>query len=90
MKLICQVYRSPHKPEMYLYVEKSRGYEDVPPALLAQFGEPEALMVLLITPQKKLARANAVEVLAQIEELGFYLQMPPTSAELLLREGNES
>lgn len=89
MKLICQVYRSSRKPEMFLYVEKSRGYEDVPPALLAQFGEPEALMVLLITPQKKLARANAVEVLAQIEELGFYLQMPPTSAELLLREGNE-
>ena len=49
----------------------------------------EELMVLLITPQKKLARANAVEVLAQIEALGFYLQMPPTSAELLLREGNE-
>jgi uncharacterized protein YcgL (UPF0745 family) len=89
VKLICQVFRSPHKPEMYLYVEKSRGCEDVPAALLAQFGEPEALMVLLITPEKKLARASAVEVLAQIEKLGFYLQMPPTSAELLVREGND-
>lgn len=89
MKLICEIFRSPRKPEMYLYVEKSRGYEDVPPALLAQFGEPQALMVLVITPEKKLARANAVDVLAQIKELGFYLQMPPTSAELLVREGNE-
>ena len=89
MKTICQLYRSPRKDEMYLYVDKARGLEDVPEALLAQFGEPEELMVLVLTPEKKLARANAGEVLKQIAEQGFYLQMPPTTAELLRRDGND-
>jgi uncharacterized protein len=88
MKLLCQVYRSPRKPEMYLYVDKARGLEDVPEALLAQFGEPEERMVLVLTPEKKLARASTADVLDQIKTKGFYLQMPPTSAELLKRDGN--
>lgn len=90
MKIICQVYRSSRKEEMYLYVEKSRGLEDVPEVLLSKFGEPEELMVLVLTPQKKLARANVAEVIAEIAANGFYLQMPPTSAELLRRDGNEA
>ena len=89
MKIICQIYRSPRKQEMYLYVEKSRGLVDVPEALLRQFGETEERMVLLLTPQKKLARANTAEVMRQISDTGYYLQMPPTSAELLKRDGNE-
>jgi uncharacterized protein YcgL (UPF0745 family) len=90
MKIICQVYRSSRKEEMYLYVEKSRGLEDVPEVLLSKFGELEELMVLVLTPQKKLARAKVAEVMAEIAENGFYLQMPPTSAELLRRDGNEA
>ena len=89
MKVICQVYRSSRKEEMYLYVEKSRGLEDIPEALLARFGQPEALMVIVLTPGKKLARANATEVMAEMAENGFYLQMPPTPADLLRRDGNE-
>jgi uncharacterized protein YcgL (UPF0745 family) len=33
---------------------------------------------LVITPDKKLARAIAKDVLAAIESQGFYLQMPPS------------
>ncbi len=89
MKIICQIYRSPRKQEMYLYVEKSRGLVDVPEVLLKQFGEPEARMVLVLTTEKKLARANSAEVMQQITDSGYYLQMPPTTAELLKRDGNE-
>ena len=88
MKLLCQVYASSRKDETYLYVEKSRGLEDVPAPLLAQFGEPRKCMVLLLTLDKKLARADTAEVLAQIAAQGFYLQMPPTYAQLLERDGN--
>jgi uncharacterized protein YcgL (UPF0745 family) len=90
MKLICQVFKSPRKQEMYLFVEKSRGLEQVPEALLASFGEPEERMVLVLTPDKKLARANTAEVLDEIVNRGFYLQLPPTPAQLLKRDGNES
>jgi uncharacterized protein len=89
MKIICQVYRSPRKEEMYLYVEKEKGLEDVPEPLLARFGEPEPVMVVLLSPDKKLARANVTEVIEKITEEGFYLQMPPTHAQLLHRDGNE-
>jgi len=86
-RIHCQIYRSSRKPETYLYVEKSRGLEDVPEALMQQFGEPEEVMSLLLDVERRLARADAVEVLQLIAEQGFYLQMPPTAAELLRRDG---
>jgi uncharacterized protein YcgL (UPF0745 family) len=88
MKLICQVFKSSRKPEMYLYVDKARGLVDVPEVLMTQFGEPQAVMTLVLDSQRKLARANTVEVLADIAEKGFYLQMPPTAGELLRRDGS--
>ena len=87
MKVLCQVFRSSRKQEMYLYVEKARGLVDVPESLMTQFGEPEEVMTLLLDEDRKLARADAKEVLANIADQGFYLQMPPTAAELLRREG---
>ena len=83
MRLVCQVFRSSRKQEMYLYVDKSRG---LPDALMAQFGEATPVMVLLLTPEKVLARANVAVVLADIKAQGFYLQMPPTAAELFARD----
>ena len=88
MRRLCQVYRSPRKEEMYLYVDKANGLQDVPEALLDQFGEPEEVMIILLDPARELARADVSEVLEKIEQQGFYLQMPPTAAELLKRDGN--
>lgn len=34
-------------------------------------------MVLVLTPEKKLARASVEKVIESIENQGFYLQMPP-------------
>lgn len=86
-RIHCQIYRSSRKPETYLYVEKSRGLEDVPEALMQQFGEPQEVMSLLLDKERRLARADAAEVLQLIAQQGFYLQMPPTAAELLRRDG---
>lgn len=86
MSLLCQVYRSSRKQEMYLYVDKAHGLQNVPDTLLAQFGVPAPVMLLHLTPQHKLARADAALVLASIETQGFYLQMPPTTAELRVRD----
>ncbi|MDG2048016.1 MAG: YcgL domain-containing protein [Halioglobus sp.] len=86
MRLVCQVFKSSRKQEMYLYVDKSRGLQDVPDILMAQFGEPLPVMTLLLTPEKTLARADVAVVLAEIKAQGFYLQMPPTAAELFARD----
>lgn len=77
MKRICAVFKSPKKDEMYLYVDKKEGLERVPEELLGHFGEPIEVMTLLITAEKKLARAEGSKVLDAIESQGFYLQMPP-------------
>ena len=87
MQLICEIFRSSRKEEMYLYVDRSRGLADVPEVLMKQFGEPESVMTLVLTPDRKLARVDVAEVLAAIEQQGFFLQMPPTAAELLRRDG---
>ncbi|MCL4106591.1 UNVERIFIED_CONTAM: hypothetical protein GTU68_009725 [Idotea baltica] len=85
--MLCQVFKSKRNPEMYLYVDKSVGLTDVPAPLLKRFGDAEPLMVVLLGEGKKLARANPVQVVQEITDNGFYLQMPPTTAELLRREG---
>ncbi len=78
MKRLCEVFRSPRREGMYLYVDKQQGIAELPEALLTTFGTPESVMTLLLTPDRKLARADAATVLDAIEQNGFYLQMPPT------------
>lgn len=77
MKTLCDIYRSPRRAEMYLYVSKSEGMARVPQALLELFGRPQHLATLLLTPEKRLARAEVQKVLHYINERGYYLQMPP-------------
>lgn len=79
MKKICTIYRSPKKEGMYLYVEKSDDLSRVPDALLKQFGSPQQAMTLLIDADRELSRADAKQVLEDIEGKGFYLQMPPAT-----------
>ncbi len=84
---ICEVFRSPRREGMYLYVDKAEGLARVPEHLRQVFGEPESALVLHLKPERKLARADAADVLAALEEPGFYLQMPPVpEAEATARE----
>ena len=83
-KLLCEVFKSSRKDEMYLYVDKRDGLAEVPPALLERFGKPISVMTLILTPQRSLGRAKVGDVMAAIREQGFYLQLPPAKEEYLL------
>lgn len=83
-KLLCEIFKSPRKDEMYLYVDKRRGLVDVPEALLERFGDPQSVVTLILTADKPLARAKAADVMAAIREKGYYLQMPPAKEAYLL------
>ncbi len=76
MKLI-DIYRSKKKEGMYLYVEKGKNLEDLPEALIKQFGNVELSMVLKLTAERKLAQVSAKKVLEALDNQGFYLQLPP-------------
>ena len=77
MKIISEIYRSPKEEGMYLYVRKDEGLSRVPEALLQRFGKPQQAMVLVLTPEKKLARAAVEKVIECLETQGYYLQLPP-------------
>ncbi|NVJ49130.1 MAG: YcgL domain-containing protein [Gammaproteobacteria bacterium] len=81
--MICFVYRSPKKDEMYLYLTKRDDFSAVPEALLKAFGEPEFALQLNLAKRDKLAREDIAEVKQQLTEQGFFLQMPPRIESLL-------
>ncbi|MDE1465448.1 YcgL domain-containing protein [Spartinivicinus sp. A2-2] len=83
-KQIVSIYKSPNKDEMYLYAAKQAKLSEVPEALLQLFGKPEHVMDLLLTPEKSLARVEASQVMKDIDEKGFYLQMPPAKDDYLI------
>ena len=73
----CSVYKSPKKAEMYVYVDRKEGVDSLPEAFVNMFGEPQHVLDMILTPEKKLARVDSGQVLEAIAEKGFYLQMPP-------------
>jgi uncharacterized protein YcgL (UPF0745 family) len=79
MRLLCKIYRSSRHEGMYLYVDAQGGLECVPDDLMRRFGAPVEAMRLMLTPQKKLARADASEVISLIADAGYYLQLPPSA-----------
>lgn len=70
------VFRSSKKPDTYLYVRRGQIWDDLPEALRTLFGKPVHAMDLVLTPERKLARASADQVLAAISDKSFFLQMP--------------
>ena len=75
--MICVIFKSEKKPETYLFLPKERDYDDLPEALRFLFGSPVFLMELEIHPGRKLARNNTDQVLKDLHEKGFHLQLPP-------------
>ena len=79
MKVLCDIYRSPRENEMYLYVEKQQGLEGVPEKLMELFGKPVHVTTMLLTAERKLARADVEKVIHAVQDQGYYLQMPPVA-----------
>lgn len=75
--LSCWIYKSSRKDEMYLYLAKEDGLDDVPEVLLERFGKPIFVMQLDLHAERKLARADVQQVMSNLREQGFHLQMPP-------------
>lgn len=77
MKIITDIYRSAKKEGLYLFVPADTKLEELPKELLAGFGKAEFSMKIVLSKDKKLARAEAADVMQAIEDQGFYIQMPP-------------
>lgn len=87
-RALVSIFRSPRRAEMYLYLPRPAQFDKLPEALQTQFGEPEHVMDLLLTPERRLARVDVVRVLNDIIDKGFYLQMPPSTPTLAPGQGD--
>lgn len=81
--MLCSVYKSPKKPETYLYIEKSGDFSRVPAGLMETFGKPELVLTFQLSAERKLAGADADKVLSELAQNGFYLQLPKPEESML-------
>ena len=73
----CYVYRSPRRPDVYLYLGQRDDFSKVPEALMGAFGAPQFALEFVLSMTRKLAKEDPVEVMRNLESRGFHLQMPP-------------
>ncbi|HIO92521.1 MAG TPA: YcgL domain-containing protein [Leucothrix mucor] len=73
----CYVYRSKKNQEMYLYLSIKDQFSDVPESLMKLIGEVEFSFDFKLDTKRKLLRYESSEVMRNLKDNGFFLQMPP-------------
>jgi uncharacterized protein YcgL (UPF0745 family) len=73
----CSIFRSSLKDFTYIYLAGKSDFEDLPVSLRKVFGEPEFVMDLELTPDRKLAYEDINLVMQNLADVGYHLQMPP-------------
>ncbi|TLU67641.1 hypothetical protein FE810_01460 [Thalassotalea litorea] len=81
--MICVIYRSPKKPQTFLYIVKRDDFSAVPEALLKTFGSPQLVTLVNLSNRDKLALADIEKVKTELLGKGYYLQLPPPTEDLL-------
>jgi len=76
----CFVYKSVRRADSYIYLTEKDDFDKVPEQLLHIFGKPEFALEFDLTVDRKLAVADAAQVIQNIEEQGYYLQMPSNNS----------
>jgi len=81
------VYKSLRKPDTYLYLRERDAFGLLPDPVLAPLGQLAFVMEVALTPERKLARADAAVVRENLASRGFHLQFPETQLDPLVEGG---
>ncbi len=73
----CTVFRSSQKDFTYIYLLAGHDFDDLPDTLKEVFGQPEVVMNLKLTPERKLAYSDIKQVMQNLSEQDYHLQLPP-------------
>lgn len=73
----CHVYKSRVRPDTYVYLTQESGFDVLSAALRQSLGELEAVLVVELDAQRRLARVDTAAVLAALEASGYFLQLSP-------------
>ncbi len=74
--MFCAIYKSLKKYDTYLYVAAKDDFSRVPESLMRLLGQPVHVMDLKLSPERKLAQEDVAEVMKNLQEQGWHLQMP--------------
>jgi len=85
--MIAHIYKSLRKADAYLYLRDKDAFGLVPDAVREPLGILEFVMSVELTPERKLARADAAIVRLNLIERGFYLQVPLNVLDTLVAGG---
>ena len=84
--MLCFIYRSSLKPDVYIYLAEEDVFDNVPKEIFNSLGILEFSMELELTSRTKLARENIETVLNNLKEHGFHLQLAGNeSVEAIMR-----
>jgi len=76
----CYVYKGDRKPDYFVYLGQELDLHEsqkvLPSSVITLLGDLEFVLEFELTADRHLAQADASMVLSDIEEQGFYLQMP--------------
>jgi uncharacterized protein len=72
----CFIYKSRKKDFLYLYIDKKDDFSKVPEELFNRMGRMDYVMELELSPERKLAREDAGNIIERIKEQGFFVQLP--------------
>ena len=75
--MLCFIYKSLKRDELYLYLDKKDDFSAIPEALFKSLGRLQFVMELQLSPERKLAREDVSRVMDSLESKGFFIQMPP-------------
>ena len=73
--MLCHIYRSSRKLDTYLYLVDKDDFSVIPADLLRVFGPPEFSFSFDLKQERELAREDAAEVLDNLENQGYHLQL---------------
>ena len=66
-----------------MYVPKKDNFEDVPEPLMQMFGRPELVTILALDKHERPGMVDKQNLIDELSEKGFYLQVPPKEENLL-------
>ena len=87
--MLCTIYKSSKKAETYLFVKQRDDFSAIPAPLMSMFGTPTLVTVMNLANKEKLALADINKVKENLNEQGYYLQLPPPKENLLSQHKEE-
>ncbi|MCP4987016.1 MAG: YcgL domain-containing protein [Colwellia sp.] len=81
--MLCAIYKSPKKAQTYLFIKNRDDFSPIPDALMKTFGTPTLVTIINLATKEKLGMADLEKVKTNLNEQGFYLQLPPPEEDML-------